>query len=524
MVLKRNIAFIGSTLLIWAGFGVATSSAQVARFDTYGMDQLPDNVNISLFPYFADFSFFQSVGVRYMKSSGEGMDYLYGVNSSGVAGGQRYGQVRKDGLEFPLISQLTAKNYLLLSKYMRVDLTMALTYRGFPNGTEDDTFDVEIVDPGFYATMGSFTFGASKDGWLGAFNGNNMEAHGGNRQSGFSANLGFDFELTPFVRGRIYDKPSYRVDYVDQRGNTDFLSGQRYPVFQNMLGFDLDWQMAEDKTLGYSLERIDTVPQNNSYDISRSVVYHQMADYRQQVNPLTAAGIRSDTYWRDYLASRGKQFQEDVMVYMNSDVTDNSSISAGLGYSMGSLTQGGSYETNGSSDTVIGRFGLQTRLTDTLSHGISCSRQQRSGFMAGYEVVDALGYNIQWADPESWAVGVSTAYETVKTKLANASSYSDWTGQILASRPLMQDLTLTLASAYTMRMNGQTQAGEIGADNIFLSNDYDTWASTAGLIKTLTERLKLYAYVEHLERLSPNPQLAGTRDTVGMTLGYFNDF
>jgi len=524
MIHKRFVAKLGISMLIWAGFGMGTSVAQVARFDTYGLQQVPENANINLFPYFADFSFFQSVGVRYMKSSGEGMDYLYGVNSSRIADGQRYGQVKKDGLEFPLISQLTAKNYLLLSKYMSVDLTVALTYRGFPNGTEDDTFDVEIVDPGFYATMGSFTFGASKDGWLGAFNGNNMEAHGGSRQGGFSANLGFDFELTPFVRGRIYDRPSYRVDYVDQRGNADSLSGQRYPVFQNMLGFDLDWQMAEDKTLGYSLERIDTIPQNNTYDISRSVVYHQMMDYRQQVNPLTAAGVRGDTYWRDYLVSRGKQFQQDVMVYMNSELTEDSTISAGLGYSYGELTQGGGFETNGTSGTVIGNLGLQTRLTDSVSHGMSYSRQQRAGFMSGFEVVDSLGYHIQWADPESWAVGFSTTYSTVKTKLAAASSYSDWMNQISASRPLAPDLVLTLASAYTARMNGQTQAGDIGADNIFINNDYDTWASTAGLIKTLTERLKLYAYVEHLARLSPNPQLAGTRDTVGLTLGYFNDF
>ena len=525
MVIKRTAAVVVLALLLWVGMGLGRAFAQTARFDTYQLQQVPENANIMLFPYYGDFAFFQSVGVRYMKSSGEGMDYLYGLNSAGAGGtAQQYGQVKKDGLEFPFVSQLTSRNYLLLSKYMTVDLSFALTYRGFPNGTEDNTFDVEIIDPGFYAQMGSFSFGASKDGWLGAFNGQNAEAHGNNKQGGFSANLGFDFELTQFVRGRVYDKPSYRIDYVDQRGNTDNLSGQRYPVFQNMLGFDLDWQMAEDKTLGYTLERIDTVPQGNTYDISRSVVYHQMVDYRQQINPLTSAGIRSDTYWRDYLQSRGKQFQQDILGYVNSDVTDDSTISAGLGYSMATLTQGGAYETNGTSDTVIGNLGLQTRLTDTLSHGASFSRQQRAGFMAGFEVVDAYSYNIQWANPDAWAVGYSTTYETVNVRLANASTYSAWVNQISASRPLAPDLVLTLATAYTMQMNGQMQTGDIGAGNIFLSNDYDTWASTAGLIKTLTDKLKLYAYVEHLERLSANPQLAGTRDTVGLTLGYYNDF
>ena len=173
---------------------------------------------------------------------------------------------------------------------------------------------------------------------------------------------------------------------------------------------------------------------------------------------------------------------------------------------------------------MIGQAGLQTRLTDTVSHGIYYSRQQRAGFMVGFEVVDAINYHIQWADPESWAVGFNTAYESVSPKLAHASPYKDWAGQISASRPLSHDLVLTMASAYTMRMNGQMQTGDIGSGDIFLSNDYDTWATTVGLIKTLTARFKLYTYVEHLERLSPDPLLAGTRDTVGMTLGYFNDF
>jgi len=506
--------------MLLVGLGAATAFSQMARFDSYGIGQVPENANINLFPYYGDFAFYQSVGVRYMKSSGAGMDYLYGGTS-----GQQYGAVKKDGIEFPLISQLTMRNYLLISKYMSVDLSFSMTYRAYPNGTEDNTFDVEILDPGFSAQMGSFAFGATKDGWLGSFNGRNMEAYSGSGGQGFSANLSMDFELTQFLRGRFYDRPSYRVDYVDQHGYTDTLSGQRYPVFQNILGMDLDWQIAGDKTLGYSISRIDTVPQGNTFDISRSVMYHSMLDYRQQLSPLTAAGIRIDQYWRDYLNARGSQFQQDFLAYMNSDVTEDSVISAGLGYSIAQLSGAtGSYETNGTSGAIIGNVGIQTRLNDSTSHGLSFTRQQRSGFMSGFEVVDAYRYQIQWADPESWAVGFSTVYETVTPRMVKAASYSDWMNQISASRPLAPDLTLTLASAYTMRMNGQVKTGDIGSDSLFLSNDYDTWATTVGLIKTLTKRLTLYMYAEHLDRLSSNPQLAGTRDTVGMTLGYYNDF
>lgn len=517
-------------LLAFFSLAAITVQAQVARFESYGLETVPDNANVRLGPFFSDLSFFQSVGVRYMRSSGAGMDYLYTGHAADATptSGQpsRYGRVIKDGLEFPLISQLTARNYFLISKYLAVDISFALTYRAFPNGTEDNTYDVEIIDPGFYATMGSFTFGANKDSWMGSFNGRNAQAFTGRESSGFSANLSTDFELTPFIRGRLYERPSYRVDYVDSRGYTDNLSGQRYPVFQNLLGLDLDWQMAPDKSLGYTFSRTDTIPQDNSYDVSRSVIYHQMLDYRQRISPLTTVGARADYYWRDYLAQRGSQFQQDYLGYLSSDITEDTSLNLSLGYSLAELSTGGSsaYETNGSSDTVIGGIGLQTRLTETLSHGIAYSRYQRAGFMAGFEITDALRYNIQWTDLETWTIGFASAYETITPALANAAAYSDWANQISASRPLTRRLVLTLASAYVIRMNSTPAAGELGDGELFLSNDYDTWATTVGLIQTLTNRLKLYTYAEHLERISSNELLAGTRDTVGMTLGYYYDF
>lgn len=511
--------------------GLFTAHAQVARFDTYGKESEPDNANIRVLDiFYSDLSFFQSAGVRYIRSSGPGMDYLLSGHAANTAANpgapSHYGQVKKDGVDFPLISQLTARNYFLLSKYLSVDISFALTYRAFPNGTEDDTYDVEIIDPGFYASMGSFTFGANKDSWLGSFNGRNAQAFTGRDSSGFSANLSTDFELSDYLRGRLYDRPSYRVDYVDSRGYTDNLSGQRYPVFQNLLGLDLDWQMATDKSLGYTLSRTDIIPQDNNYDVARSVIYHQMLDYRQRLSPLTSGGLRADYYWRDYLNQRGSQFQQDYLSYMSSELTEDTTLNLSLGYSLAEVSNGGesSYETNGSSDAVIGGIGLQTRLNDTLSHGIEYRRSQRSGFIAGFEIVDALRYNIQWADPESWTIGFSSAYEAVTPKLANAAAYSDWANQISASRPLTDSLVLTMASAYILRMNDTPSATDIGNGDLFLSNDYDTWATTVGLIQTLTDRLKLYAYAEHLERISSNELLAGTRDTIGMTLGYYYDF
>ncbi len=529
MIYLRRRVLISLAYLAFV-LGTASLHAQVARFESYGLANVPENANIQWGPFFSDLSFYQSLGVRYIRSSGAGMEYLYSghaANAEPIAGQPtRYGQVKKDGIDFPLISQLTARNYFLISKYLAVDISFALTYRAFPGGTEDNTFDVEIIDPGFYAHMGSFTFGASQDAWLGSFNGRNAQAYTGRESSGFSANLSADFELTPYIRGRLYERPSYRVDYVDARGYADNLSGQRYPVFQNLAGIDMDWQMASDKSLGYTFNRTDTIPQDNSYDISRSVIYHQMLDYRQKINTLTTAGARADYFWRDYLNSRGKQFQQDYLGYMSTDLTEDTTLSLSLGYSLAELSgAGGSiYETNGTSDAVIGGAGIQTRLTEKMSHGIAYHRYQRAGFMAGYEITDAVYYHIQWTDAEYWSIGFTSAYESVTPKLADAASYSDWANQISASRPLTHRLVLTLASAYVMRMNDTPPTGGLGDGELFLSNDYDTWASTIGLIQTLTERLKLYTYAEHLERISSNELLAGTRDTIGMTLGYYYDF
>jgi len=527
MEFNRGAGVLAAVLMGALGWAAMPVCAQVSRFDSYQLQAVPENANILIGPFYSDFAFFQSVGVRYIKSSGAGMDYLGGGTGttvpgiSGVGGLSTsssrhgsYGRIKKDGVDFPLVTQLIDRNYLLISQNVSVDFSFGLTFRCFPSGSEDNTFDFELVNVGLTTRLESFNGRNNLDTTSRITEG----------QSGFSANLSSDFELTPFVRGRVYDRPSYRNDFVDERGYSDSLSGQQYPVFQNMIGLDLDWQMAPDKSLGYSASRTDTMPQNNEYDVSSSVVWRQSLEYRQKLNHTTAAGGLADFTWREYDQNRGSQDQQDYVAFVDSDVTEDSSINASLGYSMVQLSGAGTYETNGTSSEVIGSIGLNTRLSETLSHGISYARSQRGGFLAGAELVDAITYHIRWGQSEGWTVGYATAYESVTPTLGTASAYTDWMNQLTASRPLMRDLDLIMATAYIMRMNTPASAGGLGEGNLFLNNDYDTWTTTAGLLQALTKRLKLYAYVEHLERISSNEQLAGTRDIVGMTLGYYYDF
>lgn len=488
--------------------------AQTLRFDTYHEPQPLPNANVQIGPYSLDLVFEQSVGYRYTRSSGEGATYLYGED---------LGRYRKDGSDFPLVSRLGFRNYLIISKYMDLDLSFDLRYSFFPMGTEDNESALELTGPGLSAQMGSFTFGMTEGGWLGSYNGAVGRAYSGSEGYGFLANLSTTFQVTPLVRGRLYDNPSYRVEYVDERGYADAVSGEKYPVFQNVIGVDLDWLLAKNKNLAYSASRTDTVPQDTYEAAQKSVIYRQSLAYQQQLNPVAAGGARADYTWRDYSRGRGYQSQQDYIGFLNMELTEDTSLMTTLGYSMADLKDAGSYETNGTSDAVIGSVDLTSRLSETLSHRIGYSRQQRAGFQAGLELVDALNYALTW-NKELWTAAFRTSYQTIETRLSGASNYRDWVNQLSATRSLSPDLTLTLATAYTLRENDTIGEGGIGEGVPMLTNNYDTWASNIGLTYVLAEHWTAYAYAEHLARFSDDPQLAFDRDTVGTTLVYRYDF
>jgi hypothetical protein len=506
--LRSTILLLGVVALGTAGM------AQTLRFDAYREPQPPANANLRIGPFYSDLAFEQSVGYRYTRSSGVGGDFLFRND---------LGRIRKDGSDIPMVSRLSFRNYLIISKYMDLDISFDLRYSYFPMGTEDNEFAVEFAAPSFSAQMGAFSFSMTEDAWLGSFNGQRSAAYSGSEGYGFLANLSAGFQLTPVVRGRLYDNPSYRVEYVDDRGITDSLSGRKYPVFQNVVGLDLDWLMARNKNLSYSASRTDTVPQDDFYDSQRSVIYRQSLAYQQQLNPVAAGGVRADYTWRDYDEDRGGQMQQDYQGFLSMDLTENTMVRTSLGYSSAELTDAGAFETNGVSETVIGAISISSRLTDRLSHSIGYSRQQRAGFLAGLEVVDAINYGVSWAN-DLWAVGFLSSYQTVETRLSSASNYRDWVNQLSATRALSPDLTLTLATAYSVRDNDVAQTNMVEEESIMLDNDYDTWASNIGLTYRLTAHLMSYVYANHTVRYSEASELEFTRDTIGATLVYRYDF
>jgi hypothetical protein len=343
------------------------------------------------------------------------------------------------------------------------------------------------------------------------------------RGMAFAGNFSAEFFPTPVVRGRLYDAPSYRVDYVDERGLTDQVSGREYKVLQNILGLDFDWLMAKNKNMAYSASRTDTWPQGDEYNFARSIIYRQSLAYQQQLNPLAMVGARADCTWRDYLKERGDQFQQDYSAFTGLQLTEASTLNLSLGYSRAELTDAGAYESNGVSETVIGTVQLHTQLSDTLAHSLAYSRSQSGAFEAGLEVVDDYRYVLNWGGRVG-TLALAAEMRSVDSRLSAVSDYTDWIATLAGSLPLTASMTLFAATAYDARDNEPVPAGGLGAGDVYVENDYQTWDSTIGLQKQLTQHLSLLLYGQHTERFSDTPDLEFDRDIVGTTLNYGYDF
>lgn len=506
----KESALIAAVVVLAA----SVASSQTLRFDDYREPQIPEHANLRLGPFYSDIAFSQSVGYRNSTSSGQGSEYLRQ---------NRYGRITEDGSDFPLVTQLSFRNYLIVSKYMDLEISFTLGYRYFPMATEESEYLFDVAGSLVSMEMGSFAFSAkATDSWVGSFNGRDASAYTGERGSAVATSISSDFELSPFVRGRMYDMPSYRTEFVDERGNTDNASGRRYRSFQNLLGLDLDWLMAKNKNLAYTGNRVDSVPSDTEFDNQSSVVYNQGLAYQQQLNPVAAGGVRANYVWRQYAKGRGQQFQQDYTTFLGTDLSEDTSLKTTLGYSMGELTDASQWESNGTSGMVIGSIQLTSQLTEHLSHSLGYGRSQRGGFEAGFEAIDSYNYSMA-LNVRSWSLGLLTAYQVAESKLGRVSDYTDWINQFTAARPLGDYLTLTLATVYTIRDNSATQAGDLGAGDALIDNSYDTWASNVGLAYVIAQHWVANAYVEHMERTSASDELAFTREMVGVTLTYRRD-
>ena len=237
----------------WAGLALLLLfapqlAAQHLRYSDHREVRIPDYATVRIGPFYSSMTFFQSVGYRYTRSEGAGTDFLFGT---------RRGRILEDGSEYPLVSRLTTRNYLLITRHMDLDVSIDISYHHFPMGTQEDELIVQLPP------------------------------------EGIAGSLSTEIRWTPYLRSLIYDDLVYRTDYVDTRGISDDYGGSAYEYFRNKFGINTDWLMAKDKSLSLDLSRTDQVPSDDLYADQESVTYSESISYEQQVFPKLVIGGRA---------------------------------------------------------------------------------------------------------------------------------------------------------------------------------------------------------------------------------------
>jgi len=484
--------------------------AQELRFSNHRDIEVPDYATIRIGPFFSTLAFTQSVGYRYVQTRGRGADWLFGT---------RRGVIRKDGREFPLISTLEMRNYLLVTENSDLDASIRVVYEHYPLATQDDDFYVDLGEEGIVGTLSS------------------------------------EFLITEFLRGTLYDNIIYRTDYIDTRGIPDLYGGREYEYLRNVVGLNMDWLMAKDKNLGISLSRLDNIPFTGEFADQEYVTYSEGVSYEQIIVPNLTGGARagfSQTAYAD--TNRTRLVQQDYSLFGSFDpeggvgirLTDATSVEVSVGYSRGHGVSGAG-GTNGFTETIaeaiIGRVELITQLRKDLAHRLLYERLLARGFLSHFEIIDSYGYRLEWAGVRT-AVGAQSTMSIVRPVGGNVGEYRNWVSGVNVVYHLTQFIDLNGSSTYSVRYNrvgalDEDAAVDPEADIVEeaadvgdvsptideeLVSDYATWVSRLGTAFGLTEKITFETYVQHTERISENENLAYERDIFEARLVFRHEF
>ncbi len=450
--------------------------AQSLRFSNHRDVGIPDYATIRLGPFYSDVTLSQSVGVRWVRLSGNGTDFL--------ASNER-GEIREDGYDFPLVTTLGLRNYLIVSRDMDVEASVRVSYEHYPMGTQEDEFIVDFSDEGIFADLST------------------------------------EFQPTRSTRMRIYDSAAYRTDFVDSRGLEDRYGGVEYERFENTVGADLDWLMSKLDNLSLSASRMDVVPASSDFDAQRHVAYAESAAYERQLSPYVVGGVRAD--FGQSLASddtRPDSYREGLSVFSSAQVTKLTDVSASLGYAVAS-TRGGDPEIDESSGSISGSGRVRSRLSQALRHELEYTRAFSEAFEGGYDSTDAATYGLTW-DTRALPGGISTSLRRYDPMDDVRPGYMDWITQLTVNQQVSRLVALQFFTSYGMRMNESMTVDD--AVDTDLSADYDTWVTRLSTAIPLTRKLRLTAYAEHAVRTGDADELTYTRDILAANLVWFHRF
>ncbi|MBL7115799.1 MAG: hypothetical protein ISS35_08535 [Kiritimatiellae bacterium] len=484
------------SILVYAGLMVLLAApvvfGQAVRFSTHREIAPPDYATFRLGPFYSTMALTERVGYRYTTSTGSGTDYIF--NNS-------RGEIKEDGHDFPIISTLSFRNYLIINRNMDLDASFSLGYAYYPLDTQEDEFFFTLPEEGIYGAISS------------------------------------SFRLTPYVYGTIYDNISYQTDYVDTRGVNDRYGGSRYERFSNDTGAQMNWDVGSRERLIFGLSRYHEIPNDDEFEDQERVRYTESLAFESEVWDGARAGVRG-RFWQTFYVDpeREDTALQDYSVYFTAKeggmgmfpVGEASTLSMSVG--VGVATSRGSergeeinnqeYSPKGDSVELTRTIDLETQLSKTLRHSLGYARDIREGYNSSYEIYDLYSYRLNWQGEISSASFFSR-YSDVESSGATDWPYTSWGNGATLSYPILDWLTLNASTVYTIREN---KAEFENVDDPENSSNYDKWDSRIGTDFRIHKEMTFSTYFAHYERISDDEELEFTRDTFEAYVSYHHQF
>ena len=473
------LALLGMAL---ACGGVSVAQAQSLRFSNYREVRVPDYATVRWGPFYSDIIFSQSIGARYSVSDGAGIDYISN-NGRGV--------IKEDGFEIPILSQFSMRNYLIVSR--RTDFEFALTvgYDYYPLGTQDDYFWIDFAD------------------------------------QGVEVDLATEIRLNEYHRMRLYDRFSYRTEFVDFRGLTDNYGGNEYSRINNEVGIEYDWLMSATKNLGLNLARFDELPLSGSYEGYKLNEHHGYLEeivYQHRMTRFFRWDLGADFDQRFYTVEPRK---EDIYFYEfytggSLVLTPRYTMDGRIGLRWSDTLREGE-ETVRNDGRLTMELGIAGQINERRSHRLQYVRTQETGFVdRGIYNTDDLRYDYSWSDsrfPGQFGTGLMFA-----TPVAGAvlGGYSQWLTDLSLRHELTRLTSLYFNTSYEMRFNdgGAADLPDLPETN----SDYTTWISRIGVVVPLTRTIAWDSYYEYSTRLSDDERLEYTRHLIASFITWSHRF
>lgn len=467
-------AIVISALVALAVLCSRSAQAQALRFSNHREIAVPEYTTVRIGPFYSSMAFSQSAGYRYTKSSGTGTDFLFAM---------RRGVIKEDGSEFPLVSILDFRNYLLITRRTDLDISLRMNYAHYPLETQEDEFNIDLAEEGIVG------------------------------------NLSMEFALSPFVKGTVYDSAIYQTDYIDTRGITDEYGGQEYEHFENIAGLNMDWLIGRDMNLAFSAARADILPRSGEFEDQERVSWSESMAYEQRLNPFIVAGMRSGFDQTAYaVTNRPDSASQAYSIYSQARLTRHTRVAASIGYSISSVSSSAEKDEDEIDDcgVMTAYASLQTRFSREILQSFAYTRGQRGGFSSAFEIFGNYKYKIGWKG-ELASAALYSGINFVEPGRRSMNEYSDWTSGLNVSYPLVPYITLLLSTTYSVRENkGAVLAG---VDEEWRA-DYNTWSSRIGTSFSLMRDIKFSTNFQHAERESDSENLDYERDIFSAVFTY----